>query len=203
MKRLSPGSVHEAELLAADIADALDLLPDVVLADRFDDLVERAEQTFRLQGRAGDRLAVRQFRRRSGGKRCHDLAFEFGPGQALGFNLDAGILRLETTGNVVECFDRLRLGFGVPDTHELVLRQSRRGEHDDQCARERDFSRHMHECPPLTALIVFTSRRSAPYLASAPARLALQRRLSAPGAVISCPTTVESGGTAVNCGWLG
>jgi hypothetical protein len=28
--------VHEAELLAADVADALDLLPDVVLADRLD-----------------------------------------------------------------------------------------------------------------------------------------------------------------------
>src|SRR5512132_4413968 len=124
--------MHEPELLAPDVADALDLLPDVVLADRFHYLVERAEQAFRLQGRARDRLAVRQFRRRSGGERCHDLAFEVRPGQSLGLYLDAGILRLETTGNVVERFDRLRLGFGVPDTHDLVLSQSLRGPHADQ-----------------------------------------------------------------------
>ncbi len=168
--------MHEAELLAADIADALDLLPDVVLADRFHDLVERVEQAFRLQGRAGDRLAVRQLRRRSSGERCHDLAFQIGPRQSLGFNLDAGILRLETAGNVVERFDRLRLGFRVPDAHELALRQSRRGEHGDQCGRERDHPRRMHEFPPVNALIDFKSGRAARrlHLASAPsaARLA-------------------------------
>src|SRR5262249_19067188 len=52
------GGMHEAELLATDIAHALNLLPDIVLADRFHDFIERVEQPLRLQGGAGDRLAV-------------------------------------------------------------------------------------------------------------------------------------------------
>ena len=116
--------MHQAELLAADIADALDLLPDIILADRFDDLVERVEQAFRLQRRAGDRLAVRQFRRRSGGERRHDLAFQVGPGEPLGVDLDARVLGLEAAGDVVERLDGLWLGLGVPDAHDLVLRQA-------------------------------------------------------------------------------
>jgi hypothetical protein len=174
--------MHEAELLAIDIADALDLLPDIVLADRFHDLVERVEQTFRLQRRAGDRLAVRQFRRRPGGKRGHDLAFQISPGEPLSFNFDARILRLKTAGDVVERFDRLRLGLGVPDAHDLVLRESRSSEPDHQSDRERDHSRYVHECPPLNALISFKRRRAARPLCiwhPRPARPALRQQLTA------------------------
>ena len=147
-------------MLAADVAHSLDLLPDIVLADRFHDFIERVEQILRLQGRAGDRLAVRQFRGRSSGERCHDLAFQIGPGQPLGFNLDAWILRLETARKVVEGFDGLRLSFRVPNANELVLRESRRGDADGQCGRERDHPRHMHGFPPVNTLINFKPGRA-------------------------------------------
>src|SRR5262249_42963768 len=95
-----------------------------------------------------------------------DLAFEIGPGQSLGLDPDAGILRLETTRDVVECLDRLWLGFRVPDAHELFLRHSRRGDADGQCGRERDHPRHVHECPPLNAFIRFQAEACSAPLAS-------------------------------------
>jgi hypothetical protein len=82
--------MHEAILLAPDIADALDLLPDVVLADRIDHFVERQQQALRLQRRTRDRLAVRKLRWAARREPGHDLAFEVGPGESLGLDLDAG-----------------------------------------------------------------------------------------------------------------
>jgi len=91
---------------------------------------------------------VRQLRRRSGGQRSHDLAFQVGPGESFGFNPDAGILGLEAAGDIVEGLDRLRLGLGVPDAHDLVLREPRGADGDNQSGRKRGNPRQMHDFLP-------------------------------------------------------
>jgi hypothetical protein len=87
--------VNQAEVIVAPVADPFDLVPQVVLADRRDDVVERQEHALLRERGAGDRLAVRELGRRAGGERGHDLALEIGPGERLGLDLDSRVFGLE------------------------------------------------------------------------------------------------------------
>ena len=75
-----PGGMDQAVVIVAAAADPLDLVPEIVLADALDDVIEWQQHALLLQRGAGDRLAMRQLGGRTGGERGHDLAFEVAPG---------------------------------------------------------------------------------------------------------------------------
>ena len=127
-----PGRMYQPILRVADAADALHLVPDVLLTERLDHLVERQQQAFGLQRGAGDRLAVRELRRRARGERLHDLGLEVSPRQRLDLDLHTGILRLEAPGDVLHRFLRVGLRLGVPDANDLLRLRCRNDEREQR-----------------------------------------------------------------------
>ena len=114
-------SVHQPVVVAVRATDLLYLVPEVVLADGLDDVVERQQQSLLPQCRARDRLAVRKLRRCAGSEGCLDLAFEIVPGERCGLDLDTGMGLLEAGDDLGDGPDRSGIGLRVPDAHDLVL----------------------------------------------------------------------------------
>ena len=107
---------------------------DVVLADRADQLVHRAQQVLRVERRGHERVELREIGRAAGGERGEELGVEVAPAERLLPHLEAGELALELRdARVLDRLDGLRLDLGVPDlelAHLLAERGGRAAERD-------------------------------------------------------------------------
>ena len=136
--------VGDPVVLAVEVLELARRLVDVVLAERADQLVHRAQQVLRVERRGHERIEVREIGRAARGERGEELGVEVAPAERLLAHLEARDLALELgDARLLDDLDGLRLDFGVPDLKLAHLLADRRGR-----APERDGARGPRRCRP-------------------------------------------------------
>ena len=123
-----PHRVGDPVVLAVEVLQLPGRLVDVVLPDRADQLVHRAQQILGIERRGHERVEVREVGRAARGQRGEELGVEVAPAERLLAHLEARELPLELRdARVLDHLDGLRLDLGVPDLELAHLLADDRG----------------------------------------------------------------------------
>jgi hypothetical protein len=126
--------VRHAVVLAVEVLQLQRGLVDVLLAQRADQLVHRAQQSLHVERGRHEGIQVREVGRAAGGQRGQQLGVQVAPAQRLLLDLEAGELLLELRdAGVGDRLDRLRLDLGVPHLQlaDLLAQRGRRAAEQD------------------------------------------------------------------------